>query len=542
MNLPWSGRYIPAICEETRGELQVVEPAFFPEVLQDVYFMEQLKKKQHLSPQDRFRFFFIESNKESKLEKRSFDISIYQKLMLKNVIPSESFYLDEEQWDKFYQGKIILAAERFSGNLELSNNGSSRHAMLKHNHLKGIGRNMLATRLDFHHASGFMHAIESVQAYTGSIIAQRLCPLGAVQTHALYSHQEDPNRYFSLRELGQLRMAQLLDQPTRPSSKATYEKIVQSLGAGNFHKYMESFIKNYIWIAVNGFTFPTSSIENMLVDGRLTDTESLDLACPDSLVLEFLVNTKDFTHIDSALESDLVYSSGTLPNLCRLMEHMRNTFAPFKPELKNMPTFKTIEVLEWTLELTEKLYQKKLPTELKNFLYELHAFSPRFDKADIQMMDLLQHGLNKWPEHFMLISDSPFDKKRGGLFAFCWPKRFPKLNDQQQLIQISKRLLPTISNKRLNPLDKNGLIVEACFPVTEGINCDLGHAFVTQGSFKHYLEERIEMAHSRFENLRMIEVKLKKESWKKMRPGPNDLIGVSGIRGSLSSGEKIRIF
>jgi hypothetical protein len=188
-----------------------------------------------------------------------FDCAFVSKLPTKEI-------LSETEYNHFLKDKTPLLVERFSHPDSFNHLGSSRHLLLGNIQVKGAGRNNLVSRTDYIHAWGGMFEIEAYYSYLASNYLDRQLPLGACPTFKIDRFNND--HFQILRSARGLRISQF-----SPHMNHEELKVFQSaIGDETFlHKMAFQFayasfcnIYNYSMIA-----------ENMLIDGRVIDCESI---------------------------------------------------------------------------------------------------------------------------------------------------------------------------------------------------------------------------------------------------------------------------
>lgn len=187
-------------------------------------------------------------------------------ISFQSYLPQKTILL-QKNYKSFLKNKTLLLVEKFSHPDAIAHLGSSRHALLGNIQIKGVGRNMLVSRLDYVHSWGGMFEIEAYFSYLVSNFLDRQLPYGACAT---FKVDQLPSGSFQiLRNANGYRVSQFSSQMDPREIQVLKKSIVDPLFHLKKNAYQFAYstfcnIYNYSMIA-----------ENILLDGRVIDCESI---------------------------------------------------------------------------------------------------------------------------------------------------------------------------------------------------------------------------------------------------------------------------
>jgi hypothetical protein len=179
--------------------------------------------------------------------------------------------LSQKDYESFLSDKVPFISERFF-HPDSVHLGSSRHVCIGPVQIKGIGRNMLVSRVDFIHAWGGATKLEGVYSYLASNLIDQQFPLGAAATLRVdMVGQEQAHIY---RKFDSYRISQYAPSMDREEKHQIRSFIEESFGTLTPALMAKKLSYNFACMAfLNGYNYSMTS-ENILVDGRIIDCES----------------------------------------------------------------------------------------------------------------------------------------------------------------------------------------------------------------------------------------------------------------------------
>lgn len=251
--------------------------------------------------------------------------------------------------------KLALLTEKFYGQPYISL-GSSRHCLLKDAHLKGVGFNALAITDDFHHRWGGFIARDALKSILTDIIVQKRTKLGSAPILANFIYRNQTlgtiKQCLQLRDASSFRLAQVHpDFCSLNEKKLVKDYLFKNFKTQNLQEILTKIIEHYIHSFSVGIYYRSPSFDNLLVDGRFIDCESIDFTLDKRPVPRFVMvavkgrlddetikdlNFSDATHFFSELsfiDSSLHY----LWKLCALTHFVFDSLTPsFDYDLGNV--------------------------------------------------------------------------------------------------------------------------------------------------------------------------------------------------------------
>lgn len=282
------------------------------------------------------------------------DDEVLTYLGLKTIGTLAGAFVDQKDFDRWIgEGEIALPTERFYSKPYLSL-GSSRHVLLQNVQLKGVGRNNLCIDQDFYHSWGGLVSRDALKGYLSSLVANKKTKLGCLSILGLFNYTDipagSPPLTLVVRESNSFRLSQI------DSSFLTDTdiRVVKKFLNGSFpelkpQQIFEKILDHYIHAYSVGVIHRSPNRENLLIDGRWIDTESIDFN----------------------LDSSALYSFVKIVVLCS-DENLPNNFGKsfsevVKGEEQILFYDSWIHHLYFMCELTFDAYKSLWPDEVKNF-------------------------------------------------------------------------------------------------------------------------------------------------------------------------------
>jgi hypothetical protein len=211
---------------------------------------------------------------------KEFDWENLKRLHLESISHNESFRTGP------HKNLIYLLTERFFWKTPTLNLGSSRHGLLYDYQIKGLGRNPLATRGDYHHSWGGVHLWQGLNAYIKSHLLAGLSPLGILQTTMVSIKNSDGHDFIRadhttqiMREADSIRVTQVCTQFEREAEKEEVAKLILSrTNTEKFDDHFEKIIFHYVSLYLLGVKNTSVTKENITLEGKLIDYEDHDIS------------------------------------------------------------------------------------------------------------------------------------------------------------------------------------------------------------------------------------------------------------------------
>ncbi len=218
------------------------------------------------------------------------------------LLPSDSF-LDHIDFNE-HKSKTdcVLLTEK---NLlpQLIGKGSSRHALGTNYQFKGIGRNPLAHAEDYYHSWGGYVSRDALRSLLCDKIISERTKLGCVRTDALFKYEESfidkTPLVLAVREANCYRLSQIIPSFISESEKnILLSSLFERFKTKNLESILNQVIEHYVHAFSCGVVHRSISQENLTLDGRFIDTDSVEFSeeigpCPLYIKLGFKVSNRD---------------------------------------------------------------------------------------------------------------------------------------------------------------------------------------------------------------------------------------------------------
>jgi len=192
---------------------------------------------------------------------------------------SKAFISRDDYNDLFKNSTNVLLTEKFLSSSTVST-GSGRHALLGDLQVKGIGRNSLSNQIDYSHSWGGMLPIDCLKAIISDQIILQRCHFPPMQTIATFLYKKNPFNFkqaISFREADTFRACIFWDDVINNELRSIGTKHLESVfGNKNPNTILTEIFENYIHAFSKGVVHRTPTVDNLTVDGRWIDTESID--------------------------------------------------------------------------------------------------------------------------------------------------------------------------------------------------------------------------------------------------------------------------
>jgi hypothetical protein len=201
--------------------------------------------------------------------------------------------------------ELALPAERFYGRPYV-NLGSSRHALAWDMQLKGVGFNQLCLNGDFHHRWGGFIVRDALKAFLSDIVASKRTKLGTLHTAAAFIYHDHAlgkiPLALQLRDAQSYRLAQVHPDFTPQQDK----EVVRQHLCRYFHTQdpelmLQTICEHYTHAVAQGIHFRSISFDNLTVDGRFLDCESIDFTTDHRPVPRFVILIVPNQHVNRSL-------------------------------------------------------------------------------------------------------------------------------------------------------------------------------------------------------------------------------------------------
>ena len=215
---------------------------------------------------------------------KDMDISLDKALSALSLITvppiAKSFVTLEEENEQKLQTTNTLLTERsfYRHSIFL---GSSRHVLTPGLQLKGIGRNDLYNRFNYHHSWGGLPFRDVLKSFMCDSVVNKRSPLGAVQTVGALLLTDEHVKHLplciALREANFYRVSQISrDFLNIQDRKILKDHLNEKFSTQNPVEILNVISDHYINAALNGINHKSLNSENISIDGRFVDTESID--------------------------------------------------------------------------------------------------------------------------------------------------------------------------------------------------------------------------------------------------------------------------
>jgi hypothetical protein len=315
--------------------------------------------------------------------------------------------LSQKEYDDFLNNNTSLFSERFL-HYDSAHLGSSRHFLLGSVQVKGSGRNMLVSRVDYIHSWGGGQELEGIYSYLISNLLNLQLPSGACPTFKIDRLRTGTAQFLRLNS--SLRIAQysqFLSTQEKDSIRLHLEEIHQTIDPEcmlkkiAFQLSMSSMMNIYNYSMIS---------ENILLNGAVIDCESLyngrnlntysfclDLCIEGKRAKS--INTKNLSNWDY-LES--MFGGEKDTRLCNssvhgpdyILEKLQEVYEDlFKCKLKKLKS----EYWDQQNQLNEKLFGINLPKEVVTFLKDFSQIP-----CEISHRGLKSFNFN-WKKNLMVL-------------------------------------------------------------------------------------------------------------------------------------------
>lgn len=181
-----------------------------------------------------------------------------------------------QQWQK--QAEVVLLTERnlYPATLNL---GSGRHCLLKDLQLKGIGRTALSLQDEYTHSWGGLQLRDALKSYMTSLFSQKLSLLGPLKILGVFIYQDltEPLA-LQIREANTFRLSQLNPLYLTKNEVQVARAHLESVFPGKSPvEMMQIIFEHYLHAFRHGVKYKSVAPDNLCLDGRWIDTESLDI-------------------------------------------------------------------------------------------------------------------------------------------------------------------------------------------------------------------------------------------------------------------------
>lgn len=237
---------------------------------------------------------------------------IQKSLGLRTLLPISNPFLDYTEFNKYKEETdCLLLTER---NLlpQLIGKGSSRHALGIHYQFKGIGRNYLAHGEDYYHSWGGYVSRDALRALLCDKVVSQRTMLGCLKTQALFKYEETfidkTPLVLALRECDSYRLSQINPLFLSPTEKnICLNSLYERFKTKDLEKILTQVIRHYVHAFSNGVVHRSIGQENLTLDGRFIDTDSIEFnesgdCCPFYIKLSVLGNDQKVLKKNSALK------------------------------------------------------------------------------------------------------------------------------------------------------------------------------------------------------------------------------------------------
>lgn len=194
---------------------------------------------------------------------------------------SPGAFISFQEYEDFRSGaELSLLTEKFTFP-SLDSSGAGRHVLLKNAQLKSIGRNVLCVNEDYFHSWGGMVIQDALKAYVTAYYIDSRAKLPALKHLGMFTYESKlagVTCAVILRDAQTFRLGQLF-----PNTLNDGEKVVVRMHLEDFfkstdpHKMLDAIMDNYLHGYSIGIRYEALSPDNLLIDGRWIDTESVNL-------------------------------------------------------------------------------------------------------------------------------------------------------------------------------------------------------------------------------------------------------------------------
>lgn len=163
----------------------------------------------------------------------------------------------------------------------LNSGGAGRHVLLKNAQLKSIGRNVTCINEDYFHSWGGMVIRDALKAYVTAHYIDERCKLKSLKHLGMFTYKDKIKNVqcaVILRDAQTFRLSQLYPNTLSESEKVIVKNhLHQFFGTDDPIMMIKTIMDNYIHGFSVGISYEAVSPDNLLIDGRWIDTESVNL-------------------------------------------------------------------------------------------------------------------------------------------------------------------------------------------------------------------------------------------------------------------------
>lgn len=191
-------------------------------------------------------------------------------------------FVSLKEWNEWIdKSDLNLLTEKFYHPPSYLLAGAGRHALTPNAHLKGIGRNILSTGEDYSHSWGGLLVRDALKGYlTGLYVSERtLLPQMANFGLFLYSQTDDDGvpLVLQIRDSSTFRLSQTYSACLLEEEKEVIRShLVHFFKTSDPSHMLDRIIEHYVHAYSVGVKHKSLAPDNLLIDGRWIDTESLD--------------------------------------------------------------------------------------------------------------------------------------------------------------------------------------------------------------------------------------------------------------------------
>jgi hypothetical protein len=192
-----------------------------------------------------------------------------------------AFISPEEYEARLGDSELSLLTEKFMFPI-VDSAGAGRHVLLKTAQLKSIGRNALCINEDYFHSWGGQMIQDAIKSYVSALYIDQRCKIPSLKIHALCLYDKivtgGVQSVLVVRDARTFRLSQLFPHTLNENEKETVRKHLENFFIEKSPIQMiESIIDNYVHAYSVGVRYEGISPDNLLIDGRWIDTESVNI-------------------------------------------------------------------------------------------------------------------------------------------------------------------------------------------------------------------------------------------------------------------------
>ncbi len=249
----------------------------------------------------------------------------------------------KESSENFYkEADLTLNTERFFAP-DYQSIGSSRHVLLYDTQLKGCGKNSLAITPDFHHRWGGYLARDCLNSIISSIVVNQRSNLGSLEILGSFLYKEKTfnqmHNTLQVRDAKTYRLAQLHPCLLSEEDKIKAQNFIKNKFNSPPSEILKTLFHHYINAFKKGIVHKSISYDNLLIDGRFIDTESIDFTkkpeCAPQYIKLFIkglpldnIRGQLFKLMDLETDRDINFFSSWAHDLrliCLMTQHVYNS-------------------------------------------------------------------------------------------------------------------------------------------------------------------------------------------------------------------------